>query len=414
MIDVIVIGGGPAGLAGAIACAGSGLKVTVIDEFIKPGGRLLGQLHQEPSGAWWNGIKESERLHQEAKKLLVDIRCGVSVYNLEKENHLWKVHTSLGTLEAPFVLLATGAAEYPIPLPGWTLPGVMSIGAAQVMTNVHRIQVGKKGIIIGANILAFAILNELQLAGITIDRVVLPEKSVLSQKAGEPKEVMKSLLKAAHLAPSPLLRIGSGFMKNDWIRKIGLNFYPKNGMKVNGTPLQLRKAATEIIGKDQVEGVRVADIDANGNIVAGSETIYEADFVCIAGGLYPLAELAAVAGCPFQYVPELGGHVPHHSESMETPLDGLFVAGNITGIESGKIALAQGTTAGLSIIKHAGKGLNTIDQQLQQAIQNVRNVRKQAAIQFNSEIDSGRSKMNELWGSIYLKNNDISSPEKIV
>ncbi|MGW8428429.1 NAD(P)/FAD-dependent oxidoreductase [Peribacillus simplex] len=414
MIDVIVIGGGPAGLAGAIACAGSGLKVTVIDEFIKPGGRLLGQLHQEPSGAWWNGIKESERLHQEAKKLSVDIRCGVSVYNLEKENHLWNVHTSLGTLEAPFVLVATGAAEYPIPLPGWTLPGVMSIGAAQVMTNVHRIQVGKKGIIIGANILAFAILNELQLAGITIDRVVLPEKSVLSQKAGEPEEVMKSLLKAAHLAPSPLLRIGSGFMKNDWIRKIGLNFYPKNGMKVNGTPLQLRKAATEIIGKDQVEGVRVADIDANGNIVAGSETIYEADFVCIAGGLYPLAELAAVAGCPFQYVPELGGHVPHHSESMETPLDGLFVAGNITGIESGKIAMAQGTTAGLSIIKHAGKGSNTIDQQLQQAIQNVLYVRQQAAIQFNSEIDSGRRKMNELWGSLYLKNNDISSPEKIV
>ncbi|MGM7719307.1 NAD(P)/FAD-dependent oxidoreductase [Metabacillus sp. Hm71] len=414
MMDVIVIGGGPAGLAGAKACAGFGLKVTVIDEFIKPGGRLLGQLHQEPSGEWWNGIKESERLHQEAKKLSVDIRCGVSVYNLEKENHLWSVYTSLGTLEAPFVLVATGAAEYPIPLPGWTLPGVMSIGAAQVMTNVHRVQVGKKGIIIGANILAFAILNELQLAGITVDRIVLPEKSVLSQKAGEPGEVMKSLLNAAHLAPSRLLRIGGRFMKNDWIRNIGLNFYPKNGMKVNGTPLQLRKAALEIIGKDQVEGVRVADIDVNGNMVTGSEMIYEADFVCIAGGLYPLAELAAVAGCPFQYIPELGGHVPIHSETMETPLDGLFVAGNITGIESGKIAMAQGTIAGLSIAKHAKKELETIDQQLQQAIQNVRTVRQQAAIQFNPEIDSGRSKMKEIWESLHFNNSDVSSRKEIV
>lgn len=402
MVDVIVIGGGPAGLAGAIACAGSGLKVKVIDEFIKPGGRLLGQLHQEPSGEWWNGIKESERLHQEAKRLSVDICCGVSVYNLEKEEHLWNVHTSSGTLEAPFVLVATGAAEYPIPLPGWTLPGVMSIGAAQVMTNVHRVQVGKKGIIIGANILAFAILNELQLAGIKVDRVILPEKSPISQKAGEPEEVMKSLLNAAHLAPSPLLRIGSHFMKNDRMRKIGLNFYPKNGMKVNGTPLQLRKAALEIIGKDRVEGVRAADIDANGNIIAGSEMICEADFVCIAGGLYPLAELAAVAGCPFQYIPELGGHVPHHSETMETPLDGLFVAGNITGIESGKIAMAQGTIAGLSIAKYAGKKSETIDQQLQQAIQNVRTVRRKATIQFNPKIDSGRNKMRELWGSRYF------------
>jgi sarcosine oxidase subunit alpha len=414
MMDVIVIGGGPAGLAGAIACADSGLNVTVIDEFLKPGGRLLGQLHQEPSGEWWNGIKESERLHQEAKKLSVDIRCGVSVYNLEKEDHLWNVHTSLGTLEAPFVLVATGAAEYPIPLPGWTLPGVMSIGAAQVMTNVHRVQVGKKGIIIGANILAFAILNELQLAGITVDRIVLPEKSALSKKAGEPGEVMKSLLNAAHLAPSPLLRLGGRFMKNDWTRKIGLNFFPKNGMKVNGTPLHLRKAALEIIGEYQVEGVRVADIDINGNIVTGSETIYEADFVCIAGGLYPLAELAAVAGCPFQYFPELGGHVPHHSESMETPLEGLFVAGNITGIESGKIAIAQGTTAGLSIAKHAGKGLGTIDQQLQQAIQNVLTVRQQAAIQFNPEIDSGRSKMNELWENLYSNNRIGQTKKRIV
>lgn len=404
MIDVIVIGAGPAGLAGAIAAAEFGLKVTVIDEFIKPGGRLLGQLHQEPSGEWWNGIEESKRLYQKAEQLAVDIRCGVSVYNLTKEHNLWNVHTSIGTLEAPFVLVATGAAEYPIPLPGWTLPGVMSIGAAQVMTNVHRVQVGQKGVIIGANILSFAILNELQLAGITVDQIVLPEKNALSKQAGDPEAVMKSLLHASHLAPSPLLRMGSRFMKSDWMRKIGLNFYPKNGMKVNGTPLQLRKAALEIIGKDQVEGVRIADIDANGNIIQGSEKIYNADFVCIAGGLYPLAELAAVAGCPFQYISELGGHVPHHSEAMETPLDGLFVAGNITGIESGKIAMAQGTTAGVSIAKHAGKGLGTIDQKLQQAVQNVRTVRKQAAIQFNPEIDNGRSKMYELWDRLYSNN----------
>lgn len=403
MRDVIVIGAGPAGLAGAISCAANGLLVTVLDEFMKPGGRLLGQLHQEPSGEWWNGIKEAERLHQEANKLAVDIRCGISVYNLEQEGHHWHVHTNTGRLTARFVLVATGAAEYPIPVPGWTLPGVMSIGAAQVMTNVHRVQVGKKGIIIGANILAFAILNELQLAGINIDRIVLPEKTPISGKAAEPEEIMKSLQQAAHLAPSPLLRFGGRFMKHDWIRKLGLTFFPKNGVKVNGTPLQLRKAAVEIIGKDQVEGVRVADTDVNGMIIPGSETIYEADFVCIAGGLYPLAELAAVAGCPFQYVPELGGHVPCHSEIMETPLEGLFVAGNITGIESGKIAMAQGTVAGLSIAKQAGKGTGTIDQQLQQAVQNIRNVRQNAAIQFNPEIDKGRKKMKELWKEHYAK-----------
>lgn len=144
MSDVIIIGAGPAGLSASISCARFGLKVLVIDEFMKPGGRLLGQLHQEPTGEWWNGIKESKRLHEEAASLSVHIRCGVSVYNLDRDENNWFVHTNIGTLEAPFVLLATGAAEYSIPLPGWTLPGVMSIGAAQVMTNVHRVQVGKK------------------------------------------------------------------------------------------------------------------------------------------------------------------------------------------------------------------------------------------------------------------------------
>ncbi|EOO34792.1 MULTISPECIES: NAD(P)/FAD-dependent oxidoreductase [Bacillus] len=397
MSDVIIIGAGPAGLSASISCARFGLKVLVIDEFMKPGGRLLGQLHQEPTGEWWNGIKESKRLHEEAASLSVHIRCGVSVYNLDRDENNWFVHTNIGTLEAPFVLLATGAAEYSIPLPGWTLPGVMSIGAAQVMTNVHRVQVGKKGIIIGANILSFAILSELQLAGITVDHIVLPEKSELSQKAGEPEEVLNSLLNAAHLAPSAILRIGSHFMKYDWVRKAGLTFYPNSGMKINGTPLHLRKAALEIIGTDQVEGVRVANIDSKGNVINGSEKIYEADFVCIAGGLYPLAELAAVAGCPFHYISELGGHVPLHSETMETPLPGLFVAGNITGIESGKIAMAQGTVAGLSIAKYASKKRDIVDQQLSHAIQNVHFVRQKSAIQFNPMVDIGRRKMNEIW-----------------
>lgn len=403
MIDVIVIGAGPAGLAGAIACAKFGLKVTVIDEFIKPGGRLLGQLYKEPSGKWWNGIKESELLHREATQLSIRIYCGLSVYNLEKKDHLWDVHTNNGTFKAPFILVATGAAEYPIPLPGWTLPGVMSIGAAQVMTNVHRVKVGNKGIIIGANVLAFAILNELQLAGVKVEKIVLPENNILSQTAGLPNEVISSLSHLSHLAPSPFLRFGSRLMKNEQFRKWGVRFFPKRGVKINNTNLQLRQAALEIIGTEQVEGVRIADIHPDGRVIPNTDMIYEADFVCIAGGLYPLAELVAIAGCPFQYIPELGGHIPHHSEMMETPLDGLFVAGNITGIESAKIALSQGTTAGLSIVKHAGKQVNTIDEQLQQAVQSTHQIRQQATIQFNHKINIGRQKMTDLWDTLYGK-----------
>ncbi len=91
---------------------------------------------------WNSRIEATSRRSKNHFQLIFDVVF--LFYNLDKDESSWYVHTNIGTLEAPFVLLATGAAEYSIPLPGWTLPGVMSIRAAQVMTNVHRVQVGKK------------------------------------------------------------------------------------------------------------------------------------------------------------------------------------------------------------------------------------------------------------------------------
>ena len=122
-------------------------------------------------------------------------------------------------------------------------------------------------------------------------------------------------------------------------------------------------------------------------MIQGSEKTIDVDFVCIAGGLYPLTELASVIGCPFQYVEELGGHVPIHNEQMETPLEGLYVAGNITGIESAKVARAQGTLAGYSIAKQTDK--------IQQAVNEVKSIRDAATIQFHPEIEAGRSKVEK-------------------
>src|SRR5699024_1298059 len=154
MCDVVIIGAGPAGLSAAIACRESDLKVLVIDEFVKPGGRLLGQLHQEPTGEWWNGIKETEILLEKAEALNTTIECGVSCHHIEKTNDGFVVHTNHGTHETTNVLVATGAAETAAPIPGWTLPGVMSIGAAQVMSNVHLVKVGYRCIIVVVNVLS--------------------------------------------------------------------------------------------------------------------------------------------------------------------------------------------------------------------------------------------------------------------
>ncbi|MBT2734074.1 NAD(P)/FAD-dependent oxidoreductase [Bacillus sp. ISL-7] len=389
MIDLVIVGAGPAGLGAAVSAAENGLEVCVIDEFVKPGGRLLGQLHEEPDGKWVNGIAEAQKLHDRAIQLGVRIQCGVSVYDLIKLDNGWCVYTTDKAIESKCLLLATGASETPIPIPGWTLPGVMSIGAAQVMGNVHRVKPGEKGVIIGVNVLSVAIARELQLCGVHIESILLPHPSLLSGDAANPEKMMESLLRLSHLAPSPLIRFGG-----KWVSpKLGARLYPKNGFKMWDIPIQLRKTALEILGENQVEGVRVADISATGEVVPGTEKVVSADFVCIAGGLTPMSELAAVAGCTFCYVPELGGHVPLHNELMQTNLNGLYVAGNITGVESAKVARAQGTVAGLTIARELNALVERADEKIGAATAGVMKTRRNALIQFQPGIEEARTEL---------------------
>ncbi|MGE7838822.1 NAD(P)/FAD-dependent oxidoreductase [Viridibacillus arvi] len=395
MNNAIVIGAGPAGLSGAISMAQQGFKVTVIDEYMKAGGRLLGQLYEEPTGGWWNGVKESAYLYNSALALGVDLKLSTPVSNIEKIDGQWVVYTNEHTYTTPNLLLATGAAESPIPIPGWTLPGVMSVGAAQVMTNVHRVKPGNKGVIVGVNVLSSAIAMELKIANIEVACIALPKLTKVTEETGNPLAVMNSLLNVAHMAPSQLVKMGSKLMKNDFLKKMGITFYPKKGMKMWNIPIMLRKAVIEIYGNNSVEGVVLADINPSGEIIPGTETKISADFVCIAGGLYPLAELAALAGCPFHWIEELGGYVPLHNETMETVLDGLYVAGNITGIEGAKIAIKQGHLAGLTI---ANKNYNgKLEQEIQDAIKQLNSTRENAFIQFHPDINIGKQKLQQYW-----------------
>ncbi|MFD2129879.1 NAD(P)/FAD-dependent oxidoreductase [Pseudogracilibacillus auburnensis] len=395
MNKIIIIGAGPAGLSAAITIAQNGEEVLVLDEYMLAGGRLLGQLYEEPTGNWWNGITESENLYEKAIQLGVDIQLNTSVYDMEKQNNQWIIYTDNGTYFTKNVLLATGAAEQPFAIPGWTLPGVMSVGAAQVMTNVHRVKPGKRGIIVGVNVLSSAIAMELQLAGIHVKCITLPKKTKLAKESGDPLEVMNSLLHVSHMAPSKFVQLGSKLMKNDLMKKMGISFYPKNGIKMWDIPIMLRKAVIEIYGDKVVEGVKIATITPDGEVVKGTEENISADFVCITGGLYPLAELAAIAGCPFYHIEELGGHVPLHNEKMETTIEGLYVAGNITGIEGAKVAMSQGVVAGFSILNHIQDGKFNND--IEKSIKEIEQTRNSAYIQFHPNVEEGKHKLKKHW-----------------
>src|SRR5690625_5633092 len=95
------------------------------------------------------------------------------------------------------------------------------------MTNVHRVKVGEKGIVVGVNVLSAAIARELQLAGIELHSMSLPAKNAVTKDAAHPKKVMEALSRIAHLAPSAFIRFGSKFAKaSSFIRNMAVQFYP--------------------------------------------------------------------------------------------------------------------------------------------------------------------------------------------
>ncbi|OZB98921.1 NAD(P)/FAD-dependent oxidoreductase [Paenibacillus sp. XY044] len=395
--DLLIVGAGPAGLSAAVEAASHHLRVAVVDEFPEPGGRMLGQFHEE-KGHWWVGRQVAGQLLDRCSSLGVEIRCGASVHSLLRSGRHWILRTSEGSLQARNVLLATGSAEIPHPLPGWTLPGVMSIGAAQVMANVHYVKPGRRGLIIGVNVLAMAISRELSVSGVSIAGIVLPGMGPISGKEASPKESLQELMGLAHLAPSPLMRIGGKAANALGLTGFVSRFIPRSGIKIWDIPLRLRTVAVSINGRNQVQSVTLADVNDKGAIIPGSQREELVDFVALAGGLYPLAELASVAGCPFVYAEELGGHIPVHDEQMRTPVEGLYVAGNITGIESALVAMAQGRLAAVTICSDEGVLDQHHEREVLGAMQHVRSVRASALIQFRPGIQVAREQFYRKWG----------------
>ncbi|WP_245596770.1 NAD(P)/FAD-dependent oxidoreductase [Shimazuella kribbensis] len=397
--DVLIIGAGPAGLAAATNLFESGFKITILDEFPHPGGRLLGQFHEESDGSWWIGRQVASELVEMTKQPNISLQCGVSVYGLKQISEGWEVLSSVGTIETKYLLLATGAAEIPVPLEGWTLPGVMSIGAAQVLTNVHMVKPGDRGIIVGVNVLGLAISRELAVAGVDLAGIVLSPNNLFSGENANPVEAINLLMSLSHLAPSAWMRLGGSLAQKMKMGKWVSTFFPRQGMNVWDIPLLLKTTISSIQGKKSVESVVLADVNSSGQIIAGSEREEKVDFVALAGGLYPLAELAAVAGCSFLYLPELGGNIPLHNEQMKTPLSNLYVAGNITGVEGAQVAMAQGKLAARSIGNDAGL-LKNGREKIAEAMDEVHQVRKTATIQFHPGIIAARKRVYEMYDSL--------------
>lgn len=385
MFDSIIIGAGPAGLSAAQILQDD-QKVLVIDEYYHAGGRLLGQLYEEERGKWWNGLRIAKELIFAVEKKS-EILINTSVYDVEHDKH-YTVHTTAGVFDSVNLIIATGAREKSNPLPGWDLPGVMTVGAAQILTNFNRVKPGNKGVIIGINPLSMVIAMELGYADIEVAKICMPQRNIINTKS--PKEAFETLLSLGSSAPSKLISAGTVVAgKAKPLHQTALKMFPASGVKALGLPISIKEQVLSINGTENVESVTIQKTDAEGSPISNSTYNIDCDFVCISDGLAPLSEIGSLLNLKHVYSEALGGYVPLHSRTMRTELPNLYVAGNVTGIENAKVAMLQGRAAAFNILGYQGG--------LSDTLRHIDDERKNAKVKFHKNLLSGREKLEAIW-----------------
>jgi sarcosine oxidase subunit alpha len=408
-VDLVIIGAGPAGLAAAAEVAQRRANVMVLDESPIPGGRLPGQIHPErrqirgSDMRWFNGPARAEQLVKAAEEAGAKILCGASVWGIFPDWYVGVAPTKPLTgnntfpigFETRAVLIATGATQHPVILPGWTLAGVITAGAAQTMINVQRVLPGNRAVFIGIDPLSLSVALLMAKAGVEVQGVFLLPANRLHSGPCSPRAALEAMSRFSDYAPTTGLSIMARASR--YMSGLAGMFFPRQGINIDGVWLRLRESILAINGEHRAEVVLVARVRSNGEMKSGDATQFATDVVITSAGLSPLAELAQVAGCPLTHISDLGGWVPLHNERFETPVPGLFVAGSITGVESAPVAEIQGRVAGLAVA-HYLELVSSAELENDRRVQRtaVMKARKDA-VSFYPGIEAGRLKMAQIW-----------------
>ena len=174
--EILIIGAGPAGLSAAIEAAKAGAKVTVADEHDTIGGQLYKQIHKffgaADNHAGMRGFEIARKLEQEAKELGVEFWLNTVAYGIFKEGVGIVRDGDNFIVKAKKVIVAAGGIENTTAFPGSTLPGVMLSGAAQTMTNIHRVLPGKRMVVVGSGNVGLIVAYQMLQAGAEVLAVV--------------------------------------------------------------------------------------------------------------------------------------------------------------------------------------------------------------------------------------------------
>ena len=291
--DLVIIGGGPAGLAAAIEARRRGVENLLILERDSELGGILNQCIHNGFGLHTfkeelTGPEYAARFIQQANDLGIPCKLDTMVLDLAADKTVTAMNRTDGLfqLHPKAVVLAMGCRERPrgaLNIPGYRPAGIFTAGTAQRLVNMEGYLPGRKVVILGSGDIGLIMARRMTLEGAEVQVV-------------------------AELMPY------SGGLKRNIVQC--LDDY--------GIPLKLSHTVVDIQGKERVEGVTLARVE-NGRPVPGTEEHYDCDTLLLSCGLLPENELSRAAGV--QLSPVTGG--PSVNESLETSIPGVFAAGNV-------------------------------------------------------------------------------------
>jgi thioredoxin reductase/bacterioferritin-associated ferredoxin len=321
--DVAVVGAGPAGLAAAANCARAGLMTVLLDEQASPGGQIYRAISATPvkrdtifGADYWSGAKLVRDFLASGAQYVPT----ATVWSLTREREIGvSVAGSARIVRAEQVILATGALERPFPVPGWTLPGVMTVGAAQILLKSSGLVPHGRTVLAGCGPLLWLLAWQYLNAGLCVAAIL---------------DTTPRAIRAMAIRYTPEFVLSPYLVKG-----LRLLLAVRRRVRVIANVVELR-----IEGRTRLESVVYRTI-------AEREQRLLVDTVLLHQGVVPNVNLAMAAGIEHRWDEMQLCWTPVLDAAGNSGILGIAIAGDGAGIAGAEAAQARGEIAGLAAVK---------------------------------------------------------------